>query len=92
MTIWDPRLVEVGGYLRGMGNRYIIRFATQIKNVGDADFYIGKAPDDPSEPSTQFVYDPCHHHWHYMGYAEYILYDAEEESDRHRLQNRFLCF
>jgi len=72
----DACLVEAG-CLRGLGTRYIIRFATQILNIGEADYYIGKTPEDINEPSTQFVYDPCHQHWHYMGYADYILYNSE---------------
>lgn len=65
------------GCLRGLGTRYLIEFTTHIKNVGDEDYYIGPTPNDINEPSTQFVYDPCHGHWHYMGYADYILYNSE---------------
>ena len=72
----DACLIDAG-CLRGLGTRYIIRFATQISNIGDEDYYIGKPPENINEPSTQFVYDPCHGHWHYMGYAEYILYNSE---------------
>lgn len=64
------------GCLRGLGNRNIIEFSTKIENIGDEDYWIGKTPDNPTDPSTQFVYDPCHGHWHYMGYAEYILFNA----------------
>ncbi len=64
------------GCLRGLGDRQIIHFATQIQNIGDADFFIGKTPTDINAVSTQFVYDPCHQHWHYMGYAEYLLYNS----------------
>lgn len=64
------------GCLRGLGTRDIIRFTTYIENQGDADYYIGPSPDDITTPSTQFVWDPCHNHWHYLGYADYILFDA----------------
>ncbi len=64
------------GCLRGLGTRYLIEFTTYIENIGDADYYIGSPPADINEPSTQFVWDPCHHHWHYMGYAEYILFNS----------------
>jgi hypothetical protein len=63
------------GCLRGLGNRYVLRFTTHIQNIGDADYYIGPTPSDQNEPTTQFVWDPCHHHWHYRGYAEYLLYN-----------------
>lgn len=74
----DPCLIE-DGCIRGTGNRYIVEFATQITNIGDADYYIGPTPAPPSiiDTSMQFVYDPCHQHWHYMGYAEYILYNSQ---------------
>lgn len=72
----DPCAVEEG-CIRGFGARNIIRFDTHIKNIGDADYFIGVTPSSPSQTSNQFVYDPCHNHWHYRGYAEYVLYDAE---------------
>ncbi len=64
------------GCLRGFGTRNVLKFSTKIDNIGGADYWIGKPPLNPNEPSTQFVYDPCHGHWHYLGYAEYILYNS----------------
>ena len=58
--------------LTGYGMRDIIRFTTHIKNIGDADYYIGS----PSSEPTQFSWGNCHGHWHYEGYAEYILYSG----------------
>lgn len=66
----DPCLVEEG-CLNGYGLRDIIRFTTFIENNGDADYYIGT----PGVDDSQFTYDNCHNHWHYDGYAEYVLYD-----------------
>ncbi len=63
------------GCVNGFGTRFILRFTTAIKNIGVADFYVGTPPPTPDTPSDQFVWDPCHHHWHYRGYAEYILFD-----------------
>lgn len=63
------------GCLRGTGNRYIVRFTTHIKNNGNSDYFIGETPDDPNAPTDQFVWDPCHNHWHYKGYADYLLFD-----------------
>jgi hypothetical protein len=65
------------GCLKGMGKRYIIRFSTRIENIGDADYYIGKPPASPATPSSQWIWDPCHGHWHYIGYAEYLLFDQQ---------------
>ena len=64
------------GCLRGTGTRYIIRFTTHIKNIGNQDYYIGPPPTDPATPSNQFRWDACHNHWHYRGYAEYILFNS----------------
>jgi hypothetical protein len=68
------------GCLKGMGKRYILRFSTRIENIGDADYYIGKPPATPTTPSTQWIWDPCHAHWHYKGYAEYLLFDKNSNS------------
>jgi len=59
--------------IKGYGIRDIIRFSTQIENVGSLDYFIG----DPVDAPGQFEYDPCHNHWHYDGYAKYTLYDSE---------------
>lgn len=59
------------GCVAGYGTREIIRFTTHIKNIGDEDYYIGT----PAVGSNQFTFDNCHSHWHYEGYAEYLLYD-----------------
>ncbi len=63
-------LVEEG-CLQGYGLRDILRFSTRIDNIGDADYFIG----DPGPGNPQFTYDNCHGHWHYDGYAEYLLFD-----------------
>ncbi len=64
------------GCIRGFGDRMTLRFTTQIQNIGVADYFIGETPPTPDTPSDQFVWDPCHNHWHYRGYAEYVLFDA----------------
>jgi hypothetical protein len=65
------------GCLRGLGNRYIINFSTHIKNIGNQDYFIGAPPSNINTPTNQFVYDQCHNHWHYRGYADYILFGAD---------------
>ena len=54
------------------GTRDILRFSTWIRNVGNQDYYIGSPSDNPG----MFTYDNCHGHYHFEGYAEYLLYDA----------------
>jgi hypothetical protein len=63
------------GCLAGYGLRNVIRFTTTIRNIGDADYYIGP----PQTGNSQFVYDQCHGHWHYAGYASYELYDSLQQ-------------
>ena len=63
------------GCLNGYGTRYLVRFTTWIKNIGDQDYFIGSV-DDNAE-TAQFEWDECHNHWHYKGYAEYVLFDTD---------------
>jgi len=73
-TIRNPDQCAIDeGCLRGLGLRHVLKFSTHIKNIGNRDYFIGMPPDDPQTPTTQFVWDPCHFHWHYRGYAEYVL-------------------
>ncbi len=61
------------GCLQGLGVRQILRFTTHIKNIGNQDYFIGV----PSADNDQFEWDQCHNHYHYEGYAEYLLFDGE---------------
>ncbi len=60
------------GCINGLGMRDIIRFTTHIQNIGELDYVIG----EPVDNSDQFTYDNCHAHYHYDGYAEYLLFDS----------------
>jgi len=64
------------GCLGGVGNRQIIRFTTQISNIGNQDFYVGVPPTSLNEQTELWEFDFCHGHWHYEGYAEYNLLDS----------------
>lgn len=59
------------GCLQGLGTRQILRFTTYIANIGTQDYFIGV----PNASNPQFEYDACHNHYHYQGYAEYLLFD-----------------
>ena len=59
------------GCLQGLGTRQILRFTTTIWNIGNQDYFIGV----PTAANEQFEWDPCHNHYHYEGYAEYLLYN-----------------
>ena len=63
------------GCLQGLGSRQIIRFSTRIANIGTQDYFIGV----PNANNPQFEYDLCHNHYHYEGYAEYLLYDVNNQ-------------
>jgi len=70
LTATDGCLVNEG-CLQGLGTRQIVRFSTRIDNIGNLDYFIGV----PNVNNPQFIFDPCHNHYHYSGYAEYLLYD-----------------
>ncbi len=67
----DDECLVNEGCLTGTGLRDIIRFTTHIENNGQTDYFIGHPGDNPD----QFTYDNCHFHYHYDGYAEYLLFD-----------------
>ena len=61
------------GCLSNYGKRYVLKFTTQLENIGEADYIVGS----PEEDSPLFSEDNCHQHWHYLGYAEYLLFDGD---------------
>jgi PKD repeat protein len=71
LTSTDACLVNEGCLQSTVGTRQILRFTTRIANVGTQDYFIGV----PNASNPQFVFDGCHNHYHYAGYAEYLLYD-----------------
>ncbi|MFN8699914.1 MAG: MopE-related protein [Flavobacteriales bacterium] len=72
ITSNDACLVNEG-CLQGTGTRQILRFTTRIDNIGNQDYFIGA----PNAGNPQFVYDGCHNHYHYAGYAEYLLFQSD---------------
>lgn len=73
------------GCLRGPGLRYIVRFSTLIKNIGDADYIIGS----PEENDGSFSNNNCHQHYHHLGYAEYLLYAGNGDPEPIGFKNGF---
>lgn len=69
MESTDACMIEEG-CLRGYGMRDILRFSTQIENIGEKDYFIGK----PDVDNPLFNWDNCHNHFHYDSYAEYLLF------------------
>ncbi len=70
----DPCLIEEQ-CMQGYGERTVMRFTTRIENIGEEDYYIGTPSEDLN--GIQFTWNNCHNHWHYDGYAEYLLFDSE---------------
>ncbi|MCB0779732.1 MAG: hypothetical protein KDC03_09405, partial [Flavobacteriales bacterium] len=66
----------VEGCTRGMGQRYVLRFSTRIDNIGTTDYYIGS----PSSQPQMFDLNNCHGHAHYAGYADYLLFDQNDNA------------
>jgi len=64
--------------LTGHGARTVIRFDTDIRNIGQTDYFIG----NPSTNPSQFNTNNCHNHAHYEGYAEYVLYPMPTNGTR----------
>ncbi|MEZ5044973.1 MAG: lysyl oxidase family protein [Saprospiraceae bacterium] len=58
--------------VNGYGRRDIIRFDTEIHNIGEKAYFLGI----PSTTNNQFTWNNCHNHLHYEGYAEYLVFDA----------------
>lgn len=70
ITSNDGCLIQEG-CIKGYGTRDVVRFSTRIENIGEKDYYIGI----PAQSNPQFTWNNCHNHFHYDGYAEYLLFD-----------------
>jgi len=67
----DPCLLEEG-CVSGPGMRRVLVFDTETPNIGSGDLIVG----EPSPSNPDFVFSPCHGHYHFEGYATYDLVDA----------------
>ena len=75
VTITDA-CAPTEGCVRALGQRYVLRFATRINNIGALDYYIGS----PSSQPQMFNTNNCHGHAHYAGYADYLLFDQNNNA------------
>src|SRR5438876_3867721 len=57
------------------GTRKLLRFSTETRNQGTADISLGNPATNP-----QFVWAPCHGHYHFNNYANYRLLDSNGQS------------
>lgn len=56
------------------GDRRLLRFDLQTPNVGTGRIYLGP-PTMMGRAGVQFEWGACHRHYHFIGYADYRLYD-----------------
>lgn len=56
------------GCIPGPGTYRLLRFGTQINNIGLAALRAGTPTTDPG-----FTYDQCHMHYHFAGFVSYAL-------------------
>ena len=50
------------------GCRRLLRFTTEARNIGESDLNLGSPVGN-----SNFMFAPCHMHYHFAGYAEYRL-------------------
>ena len=62
--------------------RKLLRFDTRAMNVGNIDYNLGD-PFDPLNPN--FIYDPCHRHYHFENFAEYSVYSISDINEINNL-------
>src|SRR5262249_40124775 len=60
------------GCITTPGTRRLLGFSVKTPNFGTADLRFGNPATSPL-----FVYSQCHGHYHFRGYAEYRLLDAQ---------------
>jgi hypothetical protein len=67
----------VEGTLGGTGTRRLLTFDTVVVNWGALDAHIGD-PADPVPPLVpgDFVFSPCHQHYHFVDFIRYRLLDG----------------
>jgi hypothetical protein len=66
----DTSCARIEGCIRGGGLRTLMRFDTEVYNVGDAGF---DAPSPQQRPDL-FEHSACHGHYHFHGFARFDLY------------------
>jgi hypothetical protein len=55
------------------GERRLLRFSTETRNVGGADLVLGRPQNSPE----LFEFQECHGHYHFRGFAGYRLLDQQ---------------
>jgi hypothetical protein len=66
----DCAVVE--GCITQTGTRRLLRFDTATANVGTADLVVGSPM-----AGVCFQFSQCHQHYHFLGFSQYTLYQAD---------------
>lgn len=69
---FDETSCEVQEGLIGSGQRRLLRYSTEVRNLGAVDMVM---PDPEGNPFFEF--HPCHGHYHFKGFASSRLLDLE---------------
>lgn len=67
------------GCVRGTGQRRLIKFDTVTPNIGSDDLYLG-TPPGPRLTAGDFIWDECHYHHHWIGYANYKITPPNDDT------------
>ncbi len=68
----------IEGAVGGTGVRRLLRFDTIVMNFGEEDLVVGDpAAPEPPFVIADFIYSPCHGHYHFEGWANYEIRDAD---------------
>lgn len=67
---FDASSCEVQEGLIGAGSRRLIRYNTEVRNIGAQDMVMPPPQDNPF-----FEYHDCHGHWHFKAFASSRLLD-----------------
>jgi hypothetical protein len=69
---FSPISCEVEEGLIGAGERRLLRYNTEVRNLGAQDMVMPPPEDNPF-----FEYHECHGHWHFKAFASSRLLDLE---------------
>jgi len=72
---WNDDCYISEGCLLGYGQRDLMAYSVQIWNYGELPWIVGTATSNPDA----FEFDPCHGHYHYLGFAGSFLFDQNDQ-------------
>ena len=61
---------EVQEHMIAAGSHRLLRFSTESRNIGGSDMVMGSPEGNPN-----FEFQECHGHYHFKGFAAYVLKD-----------------